>query len=363
MSQLVGQGDQYLICGYHADMTWDQVTDIQNGLYSAGVISSNLSYTVNSVTINAFHGFVTISNDTTKIVKVRTTSAFTLNVSGPPFPTYIIVNYIHNGVEGDSALFSLATATTATDVVIGEITYDGSNNVIGLTYTNQTTSSLQVPGLGGITGSNLDVLQYSTVSSDWGTIPVNQLINGHSSEVMGNKITWNGTVWTVDTLWNNGVVAPTGTTRVNYEGYLYSTRIYGATYNDFADFMDLKPGDLPIYGKVYYRDIDGNLKPTTEYNQKGLVGIASNTYGSSVGKKDNESQVSLAVAGFVLAYVDEIYESGTPLTSVENGYLTKMDNDDKIAFPERIVATFDREETEEGWNDVSVNGRHWVKVL
>jgi len=363
MSKLVGQGDQYLISGYFADRTWDQITEQNNGLYNSGVISYNLTYTVNTITINAFHGFVTISNDTTKNVKVRTTTAFTLNVSGPPFPTHVVVGYTHVDSEGNSAVFSLTTSPGTYDVIIAEINYDASNNVTSLTYTNQTKASVAIPGLGGITGNNLDVLQYSTSTSDWETIAVNHLFNGYGTEVTGNKITWNGSVWAVDTLWNNGAVNPTGTTRLNYEGYLYATKVYGATYDDFADFMNLPDGDEVEFGKVYCRTEDGELKVTTKYNQRGIVGIASDTYGSSVGFNPKKSQVPLAVAGFVLAYVDDEYLPGIPLTSNEHGILTKMENDDKIAFPERIVATFDRIETEKMWNDIEVNGRCWVKVI
>lgn len=363
MSTLVGQGNQYLICGYLSERTWDQVTEINNGLYNSGVISSNLTYTVNTVTVNSFHGFVTVSNDTTKNVKVRTTTAFTLSVTGPPYPTHLVVGYTHYNIEDNSAIFSLTTTPGTHDVIIAQLTYDGSNNVIGLTYTNQDIASVAIPGLGGITGNNLDVLQYSTATSDWETVPVRNLIYGYGTEVSGNKINWDGTRWAVDTLWYTAAVNPAGTGRLNYNGYLYATKVYGATYNDFADFMKL-PEDEPVeFGKVYYRNKSGELRRTVEYNQKGIVGIASNTYGSSVGHIDKTHQVPLAVAGFVLAYVDDIYEPGTPLTSSADGYLTKMENDDKIAYPERIVATFDREETELGWNDVAVNGRHWVKVM
>ncbi len=77
--------------------------------------------------------------------------------------------------------------------------------------------------------------------------------------------------------------------------------------------------------------------------------------------------MDVAVAGFVLAYVDKEYKPGTPLTCTENGYLTEIKREDKIEYPERIVATYWKSEPADEWGSnsrkVKVNGRKWVKVV
>ena len=83
----------------------------------------------------------------------------------------------------------------------------------------------------------------------------------------------------------------------------------------------------------------------------------------SVGKLKGIKQVPIAIAGFVLAFVDKKYAPGVPLTCTADGVLTKMLATEKKAYPERIVATFDRPETAETWNGVQVRGRCWVKVI
>ena len=85
-----------------------------------------------------------------------------------------------------------------------------------------------------------------------------------------------------------------------------------------------------------------------------------------MGKKGNGKELDVAVAGFVLAYVDKVYKPGTPLTCNENGTLTEIKLEDKRDYPERIVGTFWKAETAEEWGSedrkVPVNGRCWIKV-
>ena len=85
-----------------------------------------------------------------------------------------------------------------------------------------------------------------------------------------------------------------------------------------------------------------------------------------VGSGANHTEVPLAVSGWVLAYVDNEYECGTPLTNDENGNLTEISMDEKRNYPERIVAIYKKKEHEKLWGSagrkVEVNGRHWVKV-
>lgn len=158
-----------------------------------------------------------------------------------------------------------------------------------------------------------------------------------------------------------GTTAPTNSTRLNYDGYFYATRVYNAVYNDIADFQ--KVDDKIVYGKVY-RLTESGAKICNEKCQLGVIGVCSDTYGYGVGVSD-EGFAPFAVSGWVLAYVDKTYVPGTPLTCDENGNLTEMSLEEKRNYPERIVAIYDRPETAEFWgpnNEVKVNGRHWVKV-
>ena len=57
---------------------------------------------------------------------------------------------------------------------------------------------------------------------------------------------------------------------------------------------------------------------------------------------------------------------GTPLTCTEGGMLTEIKLEDMRDYPERIIATYWKNEPAEEWGSdtrkVKVNGRKWVKI-
>ena len=144
------------------------------------------------------------------------------------------------------------------------------------------------------------------------------------------------------------------------------TGVYNAVWNDLADCIPVddeckvEPGYCYCFdGEKYYK--------SSKYLDEGIIGIDSDTYGMNMGHKPGLNQMDVAVAGFVLAYVDKEYKPGTPLTCTENGYLTEIKKEDKIDYPERIVATYWKNEPANEWGSdsrkVRVNGRKWVKVV
>lgn len=149
-------------------------------------------------------------------------------------------------------------------------------------------------------------------------------------------------------------------------GGIKSAVVYNAVWNDLADCIPvddeckIEPGYCYCFdGERYYK--------STKYLDEGIIGIDSDTYGMNMGHKSGLNQMDVAVAGFVLAYVDREYKPGTPLTCTENGYLTEIKKEDKIEYPERIVATYWKNEPAGEWGSddrkVRVNGRKWVKIV
>jgi len=139
------------------------------------------------------------------------------------------------------------------------------------------------------------------------------------------------------------------------------SKVYNAVWNDYADYISLE-GPIPIIpGRVY--SYNGHFHQiASSYAEMGVIGICSDTFSFVAGHKEDEFQVPIAVCGFVLAYVDKVYPSGTPLTSATDGGLTEMTLETKMKFPERLLATFYKEERSTAWYGIEVNGRHWVQV-
>jgi hypothetical protein len=145
---------------------------------------------------------------------------------------------------------------------------------------------------------------------------------------------------------------------------LKADRVWNAVWNDVADFQLL--ADKLEYGRCYMDTKDGAMI-CTKRCQMSVIGIASDTFGFGVGSGANANhEVPIAVAGWVLAFVDKEYECGTVLTNDEFGNLTAMTRDEKLEYPERIVALYKRKELDTLWGPensrIEVKGRHWVKV-
>ena len=149
-------------------------------------------------------------------------------------------------------------------------------------------------------------------------------------------------------------------------GIKSDTGVYNAVWNDLADCIPVDDACKVEPGYCYCFDGEKYYK-SSKYLDEGIIGIDSDTYGMNMGHKPGLNQMDVAVAGFVLAYVDKEYKSGTPLTCTENGYLTEIKREDKIEYPERIVATYWKNELADEWGSdsrkVKVNARKWVKVV
>lgn len=141
--------------------------------------------------------------------------------------------------------------------------------------------------------------------------------------------------------------------------------VYGAVWNDLADSITVN-NEAEIEAGYCYCLKDNKYIKSSKYLDNGIIGIHSDTYSFKMGEKAGEKQLDCAVAGFVLAYVDKNYLPGTALTCTKDGRLTKMKSKDKQRFPEKIVATYWKDEPNEEWGSdnrkVKVNGRKWVKI-
>lgn len=142
-----------------------------------------------------------------------------------------------------------------------------------------------------------------------------------------------------------------------------ASKVWNAVWNDVADFQLLN--DELVFGKCYIDHIEG-ARIANKRCQMAVIGIASDTFGHAVGAGANEKEVPIAVCGWVLAFVDQEYECGTPLTNDEFGNLTEMTLEEKRNYPERMIGIYKKPEREEEFGPngqkIKVNGRHWVKV-
>lgn len=150
---------------------------------------------------------------------------------------------------------------------------------------------------------------------------------------------------------------------VNVKGTVSAAAVYGAVWNDYAEYRSQNETIEPGY--ITYCDDDGKLKKTVERLQK-YEGIVSDTFGFAIGETD-DCKTPLAVSGRALVYCDpeeEHFHAGDCVCAGPDGLAYRMTREEVMEFPDRIVGVVSEIPTYKTWGtgNVEVNGRIWVKV-
>ena len=231
------------------------------------------------------------------------------------------------------------------------LSYNGNNFV---SSTNPTANWGETVTVGTVAGTNLKFVMPANPSSGDNYLPLS------GGTVTGDT---SFTSITASTSTSTGAVKISG--GLGVAGHIYAGAVHNAVWNDLVDSIPVDEECILEYGCCYCFDGKKYTK-SSKYLDEGIIGIYSDTYGFKMGSEEDKKKIDVAVAGFVLAYVDKEYPVGTPLTCTENGYLTEIKKEDKIEYPERIVATYWKNEPAEEWGTkdrkVKVNGRKWVKI-
>ena len=153
---------------------------------------------------------------------------------------------------------------------------------------------------------------------------------------------------------------------VGVSGNIYAANVYGAVWNDFAEFRE-GPANIPGY--VFSEVGDDTIELSHRRLQPGSM-ICSDTYGFAIGETD-KAITPIAVAGRVLAHPMEDreeyrYHIGGFVGASENGRVTIMTPDEVRNYPESIIGTISAVPDYEEWgaegHKVRVDGRVWIKV-
>ncbi len=284
---------------------------------SGGTISA--SYTGSqSVTPSVTTGYITSGT----VGTITTTGS--ASVSASSLDSNLTAGNIAKGktIFGTTGTYTSDANATAADITKGKTAYVNGSK---------------------ITGTLVSLLGTANTFTQKNTFSYASAVGSSSTE---------GTI----TIPNGGLVAAGG---------IKGNKVYGGVWNDLADLIPIDDECDLEYGRCYCFDGSKYYK-SRKYLDDGIIGIHSDTAGFEMGHKEGIKEMKVSVAGFVLAYVDKTYPIGTLLTCTEDGGLTEISKEDKINYPEKIVASFWKEEPNELWGSdaekVEVNGRKWVKV-
>lgn len=185
-----------------------------------------------------------------------------------------------------------------------------------------------------------------------------------NGKVSGDFVPFNQTTSRIGGTFDRIAGYPSSTDRIVYNGYLYGTRIYGAYYNDYAEFRqcdkELKAGTVVI------ENTENDCVKESNERMGILPKVVSDTFGMIIGLNE-ENSVPLAVSGRVLVYLDcprEEVKVGDVLCSGLCGKASKMTREEIKEYPDRMLGVVCSIPNYETWGDpcVQVDGRVWVEI-
>lgn len=300
-----------------------------------------------------------------------TNSATAVSVDGSAAITLKLPATIKASITGNvsgssgSCTGNAATATSAT-----KATQDGDGNVIKDTYIKKSVgttagdllyfSAANTPARLA-KGSNGQVLMVNSSGNlSWGTVStsdtkVTNTLNTTSKFYITG--TTSATTNTGTQIFDTGVYVDTTA------GKLVATTVYGAVWNDYAEYREV-PQEVEA-GRCVKENGKGQLIQTMA-RLEPAANIVSDTFGFAIGETD-KAKTAIAVCGRVLAYPYEskaTYAPGDAVCSGPNGTVSKMSREEIINYPDRIVGTVSEIPTYETWGtgNVPVKNRIWIKI-
>ncbi len=161
---------------------------------------------------------------------------------------------------------------------------------------------------------------------------------------------------------NTTATMPTGTTRYNCEGYLYATRLYGAVWNDYAEFRACDKAICPGVVVIPVGDAD-KVKQCNKHRAAGAR-VVTDTYGIAIGKA-SEQDVAVAVSGRVLVHAEDKAKLrvGDAVCAGKHGMIVRMQRWEIILYPDRVLGVVSCIPTETNWHGIPVSGRVWVELM
>lgn len=178
-----------------------------------------------------------------------------------------------------------------------------------------------------------------------------------------NFSTVNITNSTASTSTTTGALTVSG--GAGFAGDVYANKVYGAVWNDYAEYREGPQFILP--GEVVYEKGDDTLALCDEDCAAGCY-IVSDTFGFAIGQT-KKANLPVAVSGRVLVYTAEdrmTYKDaiGRPVCGTKGGRIRLMTDEEATRFPWKILGTVSSVPEYKTWGDkeIEVNDRIWVKV-
>lgn len=263
------------------------------------------------------------------------------------------------------------SGTTFSNSGVRSIATGSTNGTISVN-TNGTSANVAVKGLGSnaytstaylpLTGGTLSGAVNGTAFWANQATGENQVGVGYKD---GSLYFWGNKSSGTAGIWDSGSEAYIMQRNTSTGGYtIYGESVYGAVWNDYAEFRATK--EEIEAGRVVVENGDDTLSLATERLMPG-ANVVSDTFGFAIGETEI-SKTPLAVSGRALVYTYEdrgSYKPGDPVCSGPNGTVSKMTRKEVMQYPDRMIGTVSAIPNYDTWGtgNVEVNGRIWIKIL
>lgn len=273
-----------------ASLLWDEDLDawVAGLLNNEDIIILKNSPTITTPTIE---NILTVrnSNGDAKINAHTSTSKFELNVYND--------NDLLSSIKLDASTVNNKTWSIQTGNNTNKIATINNKNIVcdsnGNTARSTFASGVTRPANNEAKGDKILFIDYQNRKIYFDNAPNNWIEVGRPNHVAD-----------CDENFHYDNTAPSGSTRLNYNGYFYATRVYNAVYNDYAEYFEkgdtvVEPGDVIMCSE----DNDNEyVKSNGAYNNL-VVGVCSDSYGHILGgegkESDDDNFIPLGLSGRV----------------------------------------------------------------
>ncbi len=226
--------------------------------------------------------------------------------------------YLKDNITREQLNGLIDKSASPKSIIIGDASYDGSKEVtitsknIGDTITHRDSATSKI---------------YLVGADDSGMYTQSDCYIGEDGSVYSkNKKALTINSEKTDGEFYSGDTAPTSSTRLNYDGYLYATRVYNAVYNDYAELFEKADPDEEICPGDVIVKVPGKNGYTKSYKTGDnlVVGVASDQYGHLIGGTGNEEYdkkhfIPIGLCGRNVVKVLGNVKEGDLLISAPNG--------------------------------------------
>lgn len=250
----------------------------------------------------------TVTSTANNVVSFASSDGKTLKDSGRDARR--IIEGPTSSINGNILIFNGTTGNAASDsgVNIDNVCIGPSSSIAGRIAIFNTSNGNSLDDSGLSISDIADAIHtHSAEDIISGTISGSRGVASGSSQT--SFIAYNGHSPAAGKF-DGGSTVPSGTTRMNYNGYLYATRVYNAVYNDYADSFNLKAGlnSHDMFYKIMAIDNNEKAIPADE-NSETVLGVASNMYafiaGASNDDIEDNRKIPISIAGFVNVKIHE----------------------------------------------------------